>query len=109
MLATIHDDTWNTLNMQHITPNSKNGIIQTSLVMVLENIKGLAHMVEDYYFNKVNSKVFGYRRNLLVHFYSLFIWEFPDLASHRRTAIHSSSPDQLSLQRTPGPPFTNMD
>ena len=23
MLATIHDDTWNVLNMQHITPNSK--------------------------------------------------------------------------------------
>ena len=23
MLATIRDDTWNVLNMQHITPNSK--------------------------------------------------------------------------------------
>ena len=23
MLATIHDDTWNVLNMQHKTPNSK--------------------------------------------------------------------------------------
>ena len=23
MLATIHDDTWNMLNMQHITPNSE--------------------------------------------------------------------------------------
>ena len=23
MLATIRDDTWNELNMQHITPNSK--------------------------------------------------------------------------------------
>ena len=23
MLATIHDDTWNVRNMQHITPNSK--------------------------------------------------------------------------------------
>ena len=23
MLATIHDDTWNVLNMQHITPNSR--------------------------------------------------------------------------------------
>ena len=23
MLATIHDDTWNVLNMQHITQNSK--------------------------------------------------------------------------------------
>ena len=33
MLTTIHDDTWNVLNMQHIISNSKkNGIIQTSLV-----------------------------------------------------------------------------
>ena len=23
MLATIHDDTWNVLNMQYITPNTK--------------------------------------------------------------------------------------
>ena len=29
MLATICEDTWNELNKQHITPNKKDGIIQT--------------------------------------------------------------------------------
>ena len=29
MLATIRDDTWNVLNIQHTTPNSKDGIIHT--------------------------------------------------------------------------------
>ena len=47
MLATIRDDTWNVLNMQHITPNSKkNGVIQTSMVVALQNIKGPTQMVE---------------------------------------------------------------
>ena len=36
MLATIHDDTWNMLNMQQITLIRKDGIIQTSPVVVLE-------------------------------------------------------------------------
>ena len=29
MLAPVRDDTWNVLNIQHTTPNSKDGIIQT--------------------------------------------------------------------------------
>ena len=45
MLVTIHDDTWNVLNMQYITPNS-DGIIQTSPVVALEKIKEPGHMVE---------------------------------------------------------------
>ena len=32
MLAVIRDDTWSVLNMHHIIPYSKDGIIQTSLV-----------------------------------------------------------------------------
>ena len=53
MLATIRDDTWNMLNMQHII--WKDGIILTSpvVVHVLEKNKGPAHMVEgDHDFTK---------------------------------------------------------
>ena len=39
MLATIRDDTWNVLNMQHIIPNSKDGIIQTSPVVAINKLK----------------------------------------------------------------------
>ena len=39
MLATMRDDTWNVLNIQHINPILKDGI-QTSLVVALEKIKG---------------------------------------------------------------------
>ena len=46
MLATIHDDTWSVLNMQHIIPNSKDGVIQTSPVVAIDRLKGPAHMVE---------------------------------------------------------------
>ena len=46
MLAIIRNDTWNVLKMLHISPNSKNGIIQISPVVVLEKIKGPDHMVE---------------------------------------------------------------
>ena len=35
MLATVRDDTSNVLNMQPITPNSENGIIQTSPVVAM--------------------------------------------------------------------------
>ena len=38
MLATIRDDTWNVLHMQHITQIQENEIIQTSSVVVLEKI-----------------------------------------------------------------------
>ena len=47
MLVRIHDATWNMCNMQHTTPKfEKYGIIQISPVVVLEKIKGSAHMVE---------------------------------------------------------------
>ena len=46
MLAPIHDNTWNVLNMQHIPRNSKDGIIQTSPVVAIKKIKGPAHMAE---------------------------------------------------------------
>ena len=39
MLAAIHDDTWNVLNMQHTTHIWKNGIIQTSQVMAIKRLK----------------------------------------------------------------------
>ena len=45
MLATIRDGTWYVLNMQHLTPIRKDGIIQTSSVVAI-NIKGPVHMVE---------------------------------------------------------------
>ena len=37
MLATIRDDTRNVLNMQHITQNSNDGIIQTSPVVAMKD------------------------------------------------------------------------
>ena len=46
MLATIRDDTRNMLNMQHLTLFGKDVNIQTSLMVVLENIKRPAHLVE---------------------------------------------------------------
>ena len=46
MLATICDDTWNVLNMQHITPNSKIEYYSDILVVTLKKIKGPTHMVE---------------------------------------------------------------
>ena len=46
ILATILDDTWNVFNMQHITLNLKNRIIQTSLALELERSKGPTHMIE---------------------------------------------------------------
>ena len=47
MLATICDDTWNVLHMQHIPSNLKQiEIIQTSLVVALENINGPIHMAD---------------------------------------------------------------
>ena len=53
MLATIRDDTWNVLNMQHITPNSKRWDYSDIPVGGYEKIKGPAHMVEgDYYLRK---------------------------------------------------------
>ena len=39
MLATIPDDTWNVLNMQHINPNSKSWVIQTSPVVALKRLQ----------------------------------------------------------------------
>ena len=54
MLAIIHDDTYNAPIMQHITPNSKRGITETSLVVILEKNKGSTHMEDDshYFRNK---------------------------------------------------------
>ena len=46
MLATIHDDTWNVLNMQHITPNSKRRDYSYTPGGGHKKIKGPAHMVE---------------------------------------------------------------
>ena len=43
MLATIRDDTWNVLNMQHLLPNwKKDGIIQTSPVVAINRLKNLS-------------------------------------------------------------------
>ena len=46
MLATIRDDTWNVLNMQHITPNSKRWDYSDIPGGSHLQIKGPAHMVE---------------------------------------------------------------
>ena len=46
MLATIRDDTWNVLNMQHITPNSKRCDYADILSGGHKKIKVPAHMVE---------------------------------------------------------------
>ena len=45
MLATIRVDTWNVLNMHYITPNKKDGIIETSPGGHKE-IKGPDYLVE---------------------------------------------------------------
>ena len=45
-LATIRDDTWNVLNMQHITPNSKRWDYSDIPIGSHGQIKGPAHMVE---------------------------------------------------------------
>ena len=42
MLVTIRDDTWNVLNIQHITPNSKIWDYSGDY----KKIEGPAHMVE---------------------------------------------------------------
>ena len=46
MLATIHDDTWNVLNMQHIIPNSKRWDYSDITNGGHKKIKGPIHMVE---------------------------------------------------------------
>ena len=46
MLATICDGTWNVLNMQHITPNSKRWDYSDIPSGGHKKIKGPAHMVE---------------------------------------------------------------
>ena len=46
MLATIRDDTWNVLNMQHIIPNSKRWDDSDIPGGGHKKIKGPAHMVE---------------------------------------------------------------
>ena len=38
MLAKTHDDTWNVFNMQHITLNRKNVIIQTLTVVAHKDV-----------------------------------------------------------------------
>ena len=38
MLATIRDDTWNVLSIQHIIPIRKSGIIQTSPVVAINRL-----------------------------------------------------------------------
>ena len=47
MLATIRDDTWNVLNMQHITPNSKRWDYSDIPGVGHKKIKGPAHIAED--------------------------------------------------------------
>ena len=49
MLATICDNTWNVLNMQHITPNSKRWDYSDIPGGGHKQIEGPAHMVEDGY------------------------------------------------------------
>ena len=39
MLATIHNETWNLLNMQHITQILKDETVQTSSVVAIKSIK----------------------------------------------------------------------
>ena len=39
MLAKIHDDTWDMLNMHHIAPNLKRWIIKTSLIVSIKRLK----------------------------------------------------------------------
>ena len=46
MLDTICDDTWNVINMQHITQIQKDGIIQTLPVVAIKRFKEPANMVE---------------------------------------------------------------
>ena len=46
MLATIRDDTWNVLNMHHITSNSKIWNYSDIPGGGTEKIKGPIHMVE---------------------------------------------------------------
>ena len=47
MLITICDDTWNVLNMQHITLNLKRlDLFQASLRVALKKINSPAHMAE---------------------------------------------------------------
>ena len=46
MLATIHDNTWNVLIMQYITPNSKRAYYSDILGGGTWKIKGPNHMVE---------------------------------------------------------------
>ena len=46
MFATIRDDTWIVLNMQHITPNSKRCDYSDYTGGGQQKIKGPAHMVE---------------------------------------------------------------
>ena len=46
MLATIRDDTWNVLNVQHIIPNSKRWDYVDIPGGGQKYIKGPAHMVE---------------------------------------------------------------
>ena len=46
MLATIRDDTWNVLNMQQITPNSKGLDYSDIPDGGHKKMKGPAHMVE---------------------------------------------------------------
>ena len=46
MLATIRDDTWNVLNMQHIIPNSERWNHSDTPGGGHKKIKGPAHMVE---------------------------------------------------------------
>ena len=74
MLATIHDDTGNMLNMQHKMSNCrKDGIIQTSLVMVLIKIKGPAHMDEGgNHFRKRLQPPLTHQASNAEHWYSLW-------------------------------------
>ena len=46
MLATIRDDTWNVLNIQDITPNSKRWDYSDTPGGGHKKIKGPTHMVE---------------------------------------------------------------
>ena len=56
MLATICDDTWNVLNMRHITTKlKKDGIIQTSLVVAIKNLRTSPHGWSGHQLRKVSN------------------------------------------------------
>ena len=86
MLPTICDDTWNMLNMQHITTNYSD-----ILVVVLEKIKGPTHMVEsDHHFRKKTSTIDTHRDEfywIKIHLFAFFL-SFFNTARYRQLKVN---------------------